>query len=547
MKRYRLIMLPLLFIFLAGFFQQDSDIYFKINKSLDVFGKIYKEITLNYVDEIDPEEFMLAGVKGMLAYLDPYTIYLDEDQQNDVNLITKGKYGGIGATIGLRNDKVTIIDLYEGYSAQRQGVRIGDVILKVDSIKLNRKNYEQLSAFMKGKPGTDVSITVEREGEQEELVFNLIREEIKVKNLTYYGFVPENSGNAYLKLSGFSRTAGEEIKKAILDLKSEGEVKSIILDLRGNPGGLLDAAIDVSEKFLKKDQLIVSVIGRDTLDIKRYTSDEKPVADDVLLAVLVDNASASASEIVAGAIQDHDRGIIVGTQSFGKGLVQTIIPLSYNTSLKITTAKYFTPSGRSIQKIDYFNKDVFTEKILNEREEFKTDNERRVFAAGGIEPDTVVSESYESEQIKYLTAQGMFFKFASFYFNTNEVVDIESISNLELFDVFAKYIDSQDFKYKSKPERLVNDLKTLAEAKNYDEKILTEINNLSDEIKKIKADELLTNKSAIAQEIKKELAARLQGQDGRIEESLKYDEHFELALDILQNNNSYKIVLNSGE
>ena len=332
MKKYRLIMLPLIVIFFAGFFQQDSDIYFKINKSLDIFGKIYKEITLNYVDEIDPEEFMLAGVKGMLSYLDPYTIYLDENQQNDVNLITKGKYGGIGATIGLRNDKVTIVDLYEGYSAQRQGVRIGDVILKVDSVTLDKDNYENLSAFMKGKPGTEVSITVEREGEPAELVFNLIREEIEVKNLTYYGFVPENSGNVYLKLSGFSRTAGEEIKKALLELKSQKEIESIVLDLRGNPGGLLDAAIDVSEKFLGKDQLVVSVIGRDTLEVKNYRSNEEPVAEEADLAVLVDNSSASASEIVAGAIQDHDRGIIVGTQSFGKGLVQTIIPLSYNTS-----------------------------------------------------------------------------------------------------------------------------------------------------------------------------------------------------------------------
>ncbi len=547
MKKYRLIMLPLIVIFFAGFFQQDSDIYFKINKSLDIFGKIYKEITLNYVDEIDPEEFMLAGVKGMLSYLDPYTIYLDENQQNDVNLITKGKYGGIGATIGLRNDKVTIVDLYEGYSAQRQGVRIGDVILKVDSVTLDKDNYENLSAFMKGKPGTEVSITVEREGEPAELVFNLIREEIEVKNLTYYGFVPENSGNVYLKLSGFSRTAGEEIKKALLELKSQKEIESIVLDLRGNPGGLLDAAIDVSEKFLGKDQLVVSVIGRDTLEVKNYRSNEEPVAEEADLAVLVDNSSASASEIVAGAIQDHDRGIIVGTQSFGKGLVQTIIPLSYNTSLKITTAKYYTPSGRCIQKINYFNKDIFKDKFLNEREEFKTDNDRKVFAAGGIEPDTVVASSLESEQIKHLMAQGMFFKFASFYFNTNDVANISEIPSEEIFGDFLDYIESQDFKYKSKPERLINELRSLAEKRKYTEKILTEITDLADVIEKVNVEELSENQKAIVQEIKKELAARLKGQNGRIEESLKYDEQFELAYNILQNNKSYKIVLNSSE
>jgi carboxyl-terminal processing protease len=338
---------------LSGFIRKDSDIYFEINKSIDIFGRVYKEVALNYVDEINPEEFMLAGIDGMLQSLDPYTNFIDGSQQKDIDIITKGKYGGIGATVGLREESITVVDLIEGYSAQRQGIRIGDVITQINDVKVSKENYDTLSDLLKGDPGTTVKLFIKREGTDEQIIFNLLREEIEVKNLSYYGFYPSNSGNAYLKLSGFSRTAGDEVKKALLELKSQKEIKSIVLDLRGNPGGLLDAAIDVSEKFLKKGQLVVTVKGRDSLNVKNYYSEEEPIAGETKLAVLIDGSSASASEIVAGALQDHDRAIVVGTNSFGKGLVQTVIPLSYKTSLKITTAKYYTPSGRSIQKINY--------------------------------------------------------------------------------------------------------------------------------------------------------------------------------------------------
>ncbi|MCL6097765.1 MAG: S41 family peptidase, partial [Bacteroidetes bacterium] len=354
MRLIKRIFLPLIaVVFFSGFITRDNDIYFQINKGIDIFGRVYKEVALNYVDQLNPEEFMLAGINGMLTSLDPYTNFIDADGQKDIDIITKGKYGGIGATVGLRNDNVTIVDLIEGFSAQRQGMRIGDVITKINNVRITKDNFESLSEMLKGDPGTTISVTVKRDGASDEITFNLVREEIEVKNVTYYGFVPAGSKNAYIKLSGFSQTAGEEVKKALLDLKSKGEIESLILDLRGNPGGLLDAAIDVCGKFLNKGQLIVSVIGRDSLNTKNYSSNEEPIAGKVRMAVLIDEGSASASEIVSGAMQDHDRAVLVGTNSYGKGLVQTIIPLSYNTSLKITTARYYTPSGRSIQKIDY--------------------------------------------------------------------------------------------------------------------------------------------------------------------------------------------------
>lgn len=350
-------------VFLSGFIKSDSDRYLQISKSIEVYGKVYKELTLNYVDEVDPQSLMISGIEGMLSSLDPYTVYLDKGEKDDVELMTKGKYGGIGATIGIRNGKITIVDLVEGYSAQRQGLRIGDVILKIDGKEISKEDYENLSSMVKGKPGTEISLTIQRDGEDDPLKFNLIREEVEIDNLSYYGFVPEESNNVYLKLRGFSVSAGEEIKDALLELAGKKEINSIVLDLRGNPGGLLNAAVDVTEKFINKGQTIVTVAGRDSSNLKEYVSKEKAVAGDSRLAVLIDKNSASASEIVAGAIQDHDRGVILGEHSFGKGLVQTVIPLSHDNSLKITTARYYTPSGRCIQKVDYTKDNNVVEEV----------------------------------------------------------------------------------------------------------------------------------------------------------------------------------------
>jgi len=272
---------------LSGFMQSDTDIYFQMSKSIDIFGRVYKEVAINYVDEVKPKDFMLEGIKGMLANLDPYTVYIDENHQKDIELITKGKYGGIGATVGLYNDKITIVDLIEGYSAQRQGIRIGDVIIKVDSIEISKDNYEDLGKYLKREPGTEISITIERDGKKGNMIFNLVSEEIEIRNITYYGFVPEESNNVYLKLSGFSRSAGEEIRKAIQELRVQKEIESIILDLRGNPGGLLDAAIDVSEKFLYKDNVIVSIKGRDKKQEQTYKAKEEPIAGNIKLGVRV--------------------------------------------------------------------------------------------------------------------------------------------------------------------------------------------------------------------------------------------------------------------
>ncbi len=531
-------------IVVTGFVKVNSDIYFEISKSIDIFGKVYREVSINYVDKISPENFMLAGIKGMLSSLDPYTAYIDETMKKDLDVLTRGKYGGIGTSVGLRRNKVTILGLMEGYPAQRQGLRVGDIIKKVDSTEINKKNYGKLSSYLKGEPGRIVELTIERDGVEEDLIFQLVLEEIIIKNVTYFGFVDSDSSIAYIKLSGFSRSAGSEVKNALLDLKMKRAVESIILDLRGNPGGLLDQAIDISEKFLNKNDLIVSVIGRDTTKIAKYFSKEEPLAADDKLVILVDKGSASASEIVAGAIKDHDRGVIVGEQSFGKGLVQTVLPLSFNTSLKITTAKYYTPSGRSIQEINYSkNEDIFGESEWSEEDKFFTDNGREVFAHGGIKPDTLVSNVSQSKQIQVLLARGMFFRFATNYFNTNNISQIDSVNKNELFNKFIEYISEHKFEYTSKSEKLLQDLKEIAKDEEMNKEIMALITQLESEYESEKRTELEKFKHEIICEIKQELAARIDGREGRILQSLKHDKQFDAALYVLKNNTIYNSLI----
>ncbi len=539
-KNNKIIFGLIVIILFSGFVRKDTDIYFEINKSIDIFGRVYKEIALNYVDPLNPEEFMLAGIAGMLGSLDPYTNFIDDTQQKDIDIITKGKYGGIGATVGIRNESITIVDLIEGYSAQRQGLMIGDVITQINDTHVSPENYDALGEHLKGEPGTTVKITVKREGTTDELTFLLVREEIEIKNLSYYGFYPINSSNAYLKLSGFSRSAGEEVKKAIIELKSQKEIESIILDLRGNPGGLLDAAIDVCEKFLDKGQLVVSVKGRDSLNIKNYYSQQEPIVGKAKMAVLIDEGSASASEIVAGAVQDHDRAIIIGTNSFGKGLVQTIVPLSYNTSLKLTTAKYYTPSGRCIQRVDYSNKNkVFETSKPNNQNEFNTDNKRKVFSAGGISPDSSVTFRSKSTLVQRLIADGMFFRFATNYFNNNSSNNFSEVKDELLFKEFRSYIKTQNFRYKSNPERLLEQLKTAMKEDGINDDYIKQLEQMKIKLEEHHYLEMDKYSKDIIGFIREELAARTNGRSARIIESLKYDNQIETALAVMNNSSLY--------
>jgi carboxyl-terminal processing protease len=545
MKKSFLFLL-ILSAFLLGFYiQRSGDIYYEISKNMEIFGKVYKEISFNYVDEINPEEFMREGIKGMLKSLDPYTVFIDESKQDDIDLMTNGKYGGIGVTIGVRNDRVTITEIIEGYAAQRQGLRIGDVVIEVDGQPITSSDIDDLSAKVKGEPGTIVQLKVLRNNDKDTLQFNIVREEIVIKNLIYADFYPKNSNNVYLKLTNFSRSAAEEIKNALKKLKEEKPIQSIVLDLRGNPGGLLDVAVDVCNKFLQKDLLIVSTKGREATSEKKYFAKEEPIVPNEKLVVLINENSASASEIVAGAIQDHDRGIILGTQSFGKGLVQTITPITYNTSLKITTAKYYTPSGRCIQKIDYSKKNkVFSSSLIEEKSEFSTDNQRKVYSAGGITPDTLVKQEIEGEITKELLAKGIIFDFADKYFYSNQTTKFENLNDNKVFSDFISYIKSKEFSYTPEVEKKLNSLIDDLEKNKINGKIMSAASKLKDELKNYFEKELDKYKSEILNYIKVELATRYYNQQKGLEESLKYDKQFNTALSIFSNETIYNKLLN---
>ena len=532
----------LIAVIVTGFYPGRGDIYFEIAKNLDLLGRVYKEIAFNYVDEVDPEKFLRAGIQGMLSSLDPYTIFIDEKKIEDIDLITNGKYGGVGISIGLRGDDVTVVEVMDGYAAQRQGIQIGDVIIEAGGSAISVDNIDDVSPLVKGEPGTTIELKVIRNELRDTLSFNLIREEVIVKNITYSGFFPENSGNVYIKLSNFSRAASDEIKKTIKELKEQKPIKSVVLDLRGNPGGLLDIAIDICDKFLARDLLVVSTRGRESGSVQKYYSVEEPIiGNEVGIIVLINGGSASASEIVAGALQDHDRAVILGTKSFGKGLVQTITPLSYNTSLKITTAKYYTPSGRSIQRIDYSKgSDVIINPTHDLEQKFFTDNKREVYAKGGITPDTTVEFNINGELTKELLAKGLFFKFANNYFFNNPDAKFSLIDDQKLFSEFGKYLSGEDFKYISQTEIEIDNLIKGAADK---EEIREELIKIKGELKGLFEKEMQIYKSEILREIRSELAARYLGMEGRIEEQLKSDDQVQAAINIVNDQKTYNQLL----
>jgi carboxyl-terminal processing protease len=527
----------------VGFRLADSDYFFKINKSIDIFGRVYKEVSLNYVDEVDPEKFMEAGIDGLLGTLDPYTNFISESESDEVELITTGKYGGIGVTIGVRDGNITVITLMEGYSAQRQGIQPGDHILEIDGKSIVGSKPEAVRSMTRGEPGTEIHLKVEREGEDKPMDFVLVREEIQLHNVSYADFIGDGIG--YIRLERFSRGAGDELRLAIKELKLKGPVKGLVLDLRDNPGGLLDVAVDVVEKFAAKGSLVVSTRGRKPESERKFFVTEEPMLGDVPLALLVNRNSASASEIVAGAIQDLDRGIILGTRTFGKGLVQTITPLSYNTQLKITTAKYYTPSGRCIQEIDYMHKNkdgIFAITPDSLRRFFKTAKGRKEFESGGIQPDSAVPEPARSDVYNELLRKSMFFKFATRYVS-NQKEAPAPFDGDSLFGQFKEFVAGQKFTFQDDGGRKLGELADAARKLHYSAGVMDELDKLGKDLDREKSMSLDRDRDGIVSALKVEIMSRYKGERGRIEASLADDAQLQAARSILKDPKGYERLL----
>lgn len=530
-------------VVVMGFTAYDS-VFLKINQNIDVFGRVYKEIVANYVDEVDPEKFMRSGIEGMLETLDPYTVYMAGKEEDDMDLLTHGQYGGVGISIGVRDGAVTVLSPTEGYSAFKQGVKTGDRIVEVDGVKVSSVNADSVRYLVRGEPGTTVRMKVEREGEKLPIEFTLVREEIQVNNVTYAGYI--TNGVGYIKLDRFSRRAGEEVRAALKELKAKGELKGAVLDLRDNPGGLLDQAVDIVSQFAPKGSTIVTTRGRKGGEERTFTVTQDPVAGEIPVAVLVNKNSASASEIVAGAVQDLDRGVILGTRSFGKGLVQTVIPLNENSSMKITTARYYTPSGRCIQEIDYLHKNkdgVFAITPDSLKREFRTLHGRTVKELGGIAPDTTVEEPVMSEYTMELLRKAMFFKFANTYLARHPKSDGEFVVSESVMKEFEQFLTDQKFIYAEPAEKKLADLKEQMKKEKYSAASLSSIETLIGQVHAEKVSAFVRYGDEVRHELSEELTARYGGEKARAKTGLTFDVQAQTAAALVLNKKAYTALL----
>jgi carboxyl-terminal processing protease len=540
----------------VGFTLQKESM-FEVAKNIELLGKIYRTISADYVDDIDASQFMRAGIDGMLTTLDPYTVFMDEEESEDIDQITTGRYAGIGVTVGGDADgNVMIMSITEGYAADKSGMRIGDIIVEVDGKNVRGKTLSEVRTVIKGDAETELKLKVEREGEKKPIDFTLIRKEIIIKNVPFYSLVEGNIG--YLRLERFSANASEEIGGAIRNLQDSAKAKNIVmrgivLDLRGNPGGLLDAAVNITGKFVDQGSVIVTTRGRDTARVRSYTSPSAPLLPEIPLAVLINNNSASASEIVAGAVQDLDRGVVVGERSFGKGLVQTISRMPYNTSLKITTAKYYTPSGRLIQEIDYFQRNrregkrsVFKVQHDTAHKAFKTKGGRTVYDGGGIMPDVVVKDPQSTALENALYRRSMFLRFANAYRGRNNVLPPAFKADDRLLGEFKAYLDKEKFTYDSDAEKSLSEIADISEKSSYSDAVVKKLAELKLSLGDEKTKDFDRQKENLLAILEREIITRYRGEDAGLAVSLKSDGDLKEALTILKDKERYQAYLAKG-
>jgi carboxyl-terminal processing protease len=524
-----------------------SDDYFEVSRNLDIFATLFRELNIYYVDETQPGELMKKGIDAMLETLDPYTNYIPESEIEDYRFMTTGQYGGIGALIGQRNDEVIVTDPYEGFPAQKADVRAGDVILEIDGKSIRGKKYDEVSKILKGQPKTPVKLKIRREGEKDPLEKMVMRDEIKINNVPYHGML--DNGIGYIKLTGFTDNAASEVKEALLDLKSKGTIKGVVLDLRGNPGGLLNEAVNIVNIFVNKGVDVVITKGKVKEWDKTYKALNSPIDADVPIAVLVNSGSASASEIVSGSIQDLDRGLIIGQRTFGKGLVQTTRPLSYNAQLKVTTAKYYIPSGRCIQALDYShrNEDGSVGKVPDSLvSEFKTKSGRIVYDGGGVMPDYKTEQQMLSSISQSLISKYLIFDYATLYRQNHP--NIPSARTFRLndqdYDEFIKWLADKEYDYTTKSEKTMEELKTTAEKEKYFDAIASDFDALKKKMMHDKKSDLIKNKEEIKELLQDEIVSRYYYQNGRIESSFDYDPDIKKGVEALTDKNVYTQIFN---
>ena len=536
MKHIRILILALLLP--IGLFAQEKQNNFEIAKSLDIYNSLLRELNLNYVDEINPGELNETAIKAMLDGLDPYTVFIPESDIENAKFMTTGEYGGIGAIIQYDGEFTRISDPYYGWPAQKAGIIAGDVILEVNGVDCKKKNTQEVSNLLKGQPGTEVTLKLKRYGQEKPIEKTLKREKVKIDNIPYYKLF--DNGVAYLQLSGFTRDAAKEVKEKFAEMRKKGQLKGFVLDLRGNGGGLMNEAVDIVNMFIPKGKPVVSMKGKAATANSLHPTNNDPVDLDIPLAILVDGNSASASEIVAGAIQDYDRGVIIGERTFGKGLVQNILPLSYNTQMKVTVAHYYIPSGRCIQEIDYSHKkDTTQTKNDTLGKAFKTIHGRTVYEGHGIMPDVKVKRDPYAIVTAYLYGKNYIFDYANKYYSEHKSIDSADRFQIDeaTYQDFMKFVKDKKFSYTTESEKAIEKLKKTAKDEGYLDKIKPQIELLEKNLAAEKANDLISNRKDIEELLRSEIVGRYYYQRGRIVASLNDDPDLKRAFEILLNTN----------
>ncbi len=540
-RRYWLLIIPVLLILFS--FTPPADRFFELAKNLEIFSSLFKEVNNLYVDEVNPNKMTRDGIETMLATLDPYTNYIPEDEVEDSRTRSTGQYGGIGATTINIGHRIVVSMVYENYPAYKNGLKIGDEIVKLNGIDLSKFSDEESGRLMKGQVGTSVKVSVKRFGNPNLIDLEFTREKIKINVVPYSGMITSEIG--LVQLTEFTSDCSKEVRSAIVQLKSQG-AKKIILDLRGNPGGHLNEAVAICNLFIPKGKIVVSTKGKsENID---YDTKAEPLDEEIPLAILINRGSASASEIVAGTLQDYDRAVIVGEKSFGKGLVQMGKPFLYNSYIKITSAKYYTPSGRCIQALDYSHRKADGTVITvhdSLRKEFKTTNGRKVLDGAGIAPDLTVHLNENSPIAVALFQQGFIFDFATEYAGKHEKIASPksfSLSDSE-YSEFVNWMKGKKFNYETQLEKSLKELQQIAVREKYISEIKPQIDKLNRQLTDIHLQDFLNYKRQIKSFLEAEIVSRYYLEKGTAEYKLQSNDEVTKAIEILNNPSLYNKTL----